>query len=204
LIRLINKIKKYNFTDACRKITYFLAGYLGALIHLFRKIRFYFFTKCWVKNILGTVYFSTITLHIKIGRNATFYPAIVLEIAENATLSIGDNFTLSYGAVIACNRSVTIGNFVMIGEYSSVRDTTHNHEYSNVPYIKQGDTSEEIFIGNNVWIGRGSIILAGSVIEDGVIIGAHSVVKGHLKAYCMYAGAPLKMIRELLPVQNPV
>jgi len=82
-----------------------------------------------------------------------------------------------------------------LNKYSFVngcRKITYVHtRYNAQPRIftwaiqQPGDKSEKIMIGSNVWIGRGSIILPGSVIEDGVIIGAHSVVKGHLKANCM-------------------
>ena len=192
-----NKLKKYSFTNACRKIAYVVLKYAKSILHFYRKCRFYFYTSCWVEHILGNVFFSTITMHVKIGKDACFYPAVVMEIAENASLVIGDNFTLSYGSIIACNYLIEIGNFVMVGEYSSIRDTTHNHAHSPVPYSSQGDISSKITIGNNVWIGRGTIILPGSVIEDGVIVGAHSVIKGNLKANCMYAGAPAKMIREM-------
>lgn len=197
LSRTVKKIKSYSFIDACRKIVYVLLRGVGNCIGLLRKLRFYFFTKCWVSNILGGVYFDSICNNMKLGKHATLYPHTVFEVAESAHLNVGENFTLSYGAVIACRHSITMGNFVMIGEYSSVRDTMHAQEYSAVPYSKQNDTSKEVIIGNNVWIGRGCIVLPGSIIEDGVIVGAHSLVKGVLRAHCIYAGTPLKLIREL-------
>jgi acetyltransferase-like isoleucine patch superfamily enzyme len=85
----------------------------------------------------------------------------------------------------------------MIGEYTSIRDTTHTYTDPSLPYCSQPDTSAEIIIGNNVWIGRGCIIFPGTVIEDGVIIGANSVVKGHLQAYSLFAGSPAKFLKVL-------
>lgn len=199
ITRVIRKLSTYSFADACRKITYFLLGYCKEFIHLFRKLRFNFYTKCWAENISGPVFISTIANKMQLGKRASIYPHAIFELSENAPLSIGNNFTLSYGAVIACHHSITIGDFVMIGEYSSVRDTTHNYNQPGIPYCRQGDSSAEIVIGNNVWIGRGCIILPGSIIEDGVIVGAHSVVKGRLNADSMYAGSPLKIIRTLGP-----
>jgi acetyltransferase-like isoleucine patch superfamily enzyme len=187
----------YSAEDTARKGVYVLIRWVRTVFHFFSKIRFWFFTKCWAGNVLGHVYFDTICHNMSVGKYATFYPNTVLELAENATLRIGDNFTLSYGAIIACRSSVTMGNFVMIGEYTSIRDTTHGYEPSGLPYSQQPDSHQPIIIGNNVWIGKGCIILPGTVIEDGVIVGAHSVVKGHLKASSMYAGAPVKLIREI-------
>jgi acetyltransferase-like isoleucine patch superfamily enzyme len=86
----------------------------------------------------------------------------------------------------------------MIGEYTSVRDTSHNYSSQGVPFMEQKDISQPIRIGNNVWIGRGCIIFPGTIIEDGVIVGSNSIVKGHLKANSIYAGAPLKLITQIL------
>ena len=49
---------------------------------------------------------------------------------------------------------------------------------------------------------KGRCYSACSIIEDGVIVGAHSLVKGYLKANCIYAGSPLKMIRQLIAGDN--
>lgn len=56
---------------------------------------------------------------------------------------------------------------------------------------------DEIFIGNNVWIGANSTILQGAHIEDNCIIAAHSVVlKGHYPAGSTLAGVPAKVIKS--------
>lgn len=49
-------------------------------------------------------------------------------------------------------------------------------------------------IGNNVFIGYGSVVLCGSEIGDNVIIGSQSVVRGKLEANSVYAGVPAKRI----------
>jgi galactoside O-acetyltransferase len=45
-------------------------------------------------------------------------------------------------------------------------------------------------------IGAGSIILPGSIIQEGVAIGANSLVKGECRAWSIYAGSPVKFIKE--------
>ncbi len=195
--RNFKKLRSYSFLDATRKVVWFVWCRFKKLPRFFQQLRFYFYTKCWVENIYGSVYFNTICNNVIIGSDATIYPKTVFEFTENASLVIGNSFTLSYGAILAVRHSIKIGNYVMIGEYSSIRDTTHTYETSAIPYCKQPDKFEEIIIGDNVWIGRGCVILPGTVIENGVIVGAHSVVKGTLKSNCIYAGAPLKLIREI-------
>ena len=52
-----------------------------------------------------------------------------------------------------------------------------------------------ITIEDDVWIGAGVIILDGSTIKKGCVIGAGSMVNGETEAYGVYAGNPLQFIK---------
>ena len=195
--RFRNYWKKYGPTNIFRKFLFLVLMKVDSIFHFFRKLRFYFRTSCWVNYIMRRVVLRGIGNTISIGKDAAIYENVVFEISEAARLRIGDHFILSYGGLIACHFDVEIGNHVMIGEYTSIRDTSHDYATEGISFIFQKDIPEAIRIGNNVWIGRGCIILPGTVIEDGVIIGANSVVKGYLRANGIYAGAPLKMVRQV-------
>ena len=53
----------------------------------------------------------------------------------------------------------------------------------------------EVIIGNDVWIGHGSTLLAGVTIGDGAIIAAGSVVVKDVPAYAVVGGVPAKVIK---------
>lgn len=53
-----------------------------------------------------------------------------------------------------------------------------------------------VTIGNNVFIGAGSIILPGVTIGDNVIIGAGSVVSGDIPSDSVAVGTPARRIRS--------
>jgi len=53
----------------------------------------------------------------------------------------------------------------------------------------------DIHIGNDVWLGYRSVILAGVTIGDGAIVGAYSVVTKNVPPYTIVAGNPAKEIR---------
>ena len=59
------------------------------------------------------------------------------------------------------------------------------------------DIIKPITIGNNVYIGTGSIILPGVTVGDNVIIGAGSIVTKDLESNAVYAGIPAKRIKSL-------
>lgn len=102
---------------------------------------------------------------------------------------------LSHSVLIACEESISIGSNVQIGEQTSIRDSTHDFKAGGI-MMEQPDIRKPITIGNNVWIGKGCLICEGAVIEDGVVVGAHSIVKGILLRDHVYAGAPAKLIRK--------
>ena len=54
-----------------------------------------------------------------------------------------------------------------------------------------------ITIGDNCWIGGGSIICPGVTIGDNVVVGAGSVVVKDVPSNVVVAGNPAKIIREL-------
>lgn len=56
--------------------------------------------------------------------------------------------------------------------------------------------NEITYIGNDVWIGYGAIIMSGVKINDGSIIAAGSVVTHDTEPYSIYAGVPAKKIKN--------
>ncbi len=55
----------------------------------------------------------------------------------------------------------------------------------------KGDT----VIGNDVWLGRNSVVMPGVKIGDGAIIAAYSTVTKDVPAYTVYGGNPAKFIK---------
>ena len=54
-----------------------------------------------------------------------------------------------------------------------------------------------MIIGNNVWIGGGSIILPGITVGDNTTIGAGSVVTKDVPSNVLALGNPCRVIRNL-------
>ena len=51
-------------------------------------------------------------------------------------------------------------------------------------------------VGNDVWIGRNSVILPGVHIGDGAVIAAQSVVSRDVPPYTVYGGNPSRFLKE--------
>lgn len=70
------------------------------------------------------------------------------------------------------------------GQFFGVGDR-NAHEWS------RGD----VIIGNDVWIGEDALILSGTRIGDGAVVGARSLVKGEVPPYAVVAGNPARVVR---------
>lgn len=64
------------------------------------------------------------------------------------------------------------------------------------PHLSQLPRKGDIVIGNDVWIGRCSVILPGVTIGDGAIIGAYSLVAGDVEPYSVIGGNPARLIKK--------
>jgi acetyltransferase-like isoleucine patch superfamily enzyme len=113
-------------------------------------------------------------------------------------LRIGADVFMNRNFQLACFSRIDIGDSVRFGERVSVHD--ENHVVEPVP-IKSGArntyVARPITIENDVWIGANTVVLGGSVIGQGTVIGANSVVRGVIPAFVIAAGSPAVVIRSL-------
>jgi len=110
-------------------------------------------------------------------------------------ISFGDRVYLNINCTLLDGGKIVIGNDVLIGP--NVQILTVNHPMSSKQRLARTNLVQDVFVGNNVWIGAGAIILPGVSIADGVVIGAGSVVTKNLEAYSLYVGNPASKLKNL-------
>lgn len=64
------------------------------------------------------------------------------------------------------------------------------------PHLSQLPFKGDIVVGNDVWIGRESVIMPGIQIGDGAIVAACSVVTRDVEPYTLVGGNPARLIRK--------
>lgn len=114
---------------------------------------------------------------------------------------IGSGNGVSIGSYCQINEkvrldNVTIGNNVMIARECIVLGKTHLNDDVNVPMAEQGRSEAySSFIEDDVWLGLRVIVMPGTRIGKGSIIGAGAVVTKDIPPYTVWGGVPAKLIK---------
>ena len=118
------------------------------------------------------------------------------------TLYIGKNCEMGDMTHIVARERVEIGDNVLIASKCFISDTSHgvyngeSQDSPNIPPNKRDLATDPVKIGNNVWIGENVVVLPGTQIGSGCIIGANSVVKGAFGDAVIVAGVPGRVIKR--------
>ena len=108
---------------------------------------------------------------------------------------IGENCYINSGTVLYSGNGIMIGNNVLIASNCTLAATGHQYLDRRTTIRSQGfpESRGGIVVKNDVWIGANSVILDGSTIHEGAVVGANSLVKGELLAFGIYFGSPVKL-----------
>ena len=129
----------------------------------------------------------------KMGNDVVITPPFWCDYGYN--IIVGDFFYSNHNMVITDGAKVTFGDNVFIAPNCCF--TTAEHAID--PEMRKAgvEIAKSITIGNNVWIGAGSTILAGVEIGDNTVIGAGSVVTKSIPSNAVAVGVPCKVMRRI-------
>ncbi|WP_036877798.1 acyltransferase [Xylanibacter oryzae] len=153
--------------------------------------------------------------YLKIGADCIIQGNFIFE-SEQGSVIIGNHSYIGNSTFIS-RSSIVVGNNVTIAWGCTIYD----HDSHSLSYLKRrtdisdelydirhgenfiknkdwGDVATEpIVINDDSWIGMNCIILKGVVIGKGSIIGAGSVVTHDVPDFCVAAGNPAKVVKQL-------
>ena len=118
---------------------------------------------------------------------------------RGATIKIGKNLRMS-GATIYARCSITIGDNVLLGGGVKVYDTDFHsldHNFRGTSDDKANTKNAPVVIGDDVFVGAGTIVLKGVKIGSRAIVGAGSFVTKDIPEGEIWAGNPAKFIRKI-------
>lgn len=163
-----------------------------------------------IKN-LGFRSFGT---NVLISDKASIYNAKNISIGNNVRiddfciLSAGvGGITLNNYIHIACYTSligksnITMDDFSVLSSKVAVYSSTDDFsgEYMISPMCKSEDSrvkSAPVYIGKHTVVGTGSVILPGATVNEGVALGAMTLLKTKTKEFSIYVGNPARYLRQ--------
>ena len=132
----------------------------------------------------------------KIGKSKIHSTVII---RQGERVIIGDNCLINHNNVLQAGKvsgKIIIGNYVQTGPNVMIFAFNHSIEKNNVPMIEQDYYDADVIIEDDVWIGAGTVILAGVKIGSGCVIGAGSVVTKNVPSNSIVAGVPAKFVKD--------
>lgn len=163
---------------------------------------------------LAVMGFASVGSNVRISDKASFYGTSRIFLGND--VRIDDFCVLSAGeggirignhvhvAVYSCligAGAITLADFANISSRVAIYSSSDDYSGATmtnptVPDEFKAVEHAPVSIGRHVVIGSGSLVLPGAVLEDGVAVGALSMMCGYSPEFGIYAGIPAQRIRE--------
>ncbi|MGM0421076.1 MAG: maltose acetyltransferase domain-containing protein [Bacillota bacterium] len=129
----------------------------------------------------------------KAGKNYFIEPTFRCDYGYN--IQIGDNFYMNFDCIMLDVCEIKIGANCQIGP--GVHIYTATHPLDAKERNSGAELGKPVTIGDNVWIGGGSIINPGVKIGDNVVIASGSIITKNIKTNLVVGGNPAQTIKKL-------
>lgn len=120
---------------------------------------------------------------MKIGKGSRIYMKCIIRSPWN--IEIGNNTVINENCVLDGRGGISIGDNVSISLFTTILSASHDRKSESFEYIKK-----KVVIENNVWIGVRAVVLEGTVLKKGCVLGAASSLKGDTEEGYIYVGVP--------------
>lgn len=133
---------------------------------------------------------------MKLGSFVETREGVVLKNAGQ--LEIGNVILLSNNTIIHCTERITLADDVGIGERTTIVDSAHDVDGSDVYWRDQPVGTEPVSIGANTTTFANSVVMRGSHVGRNSVVAAGAIVTGGTHPdNVILAGAPARVLREV-------
>ncbi len=113
----------------------------------------------------------------------------------NSRIAIGDGTTMTTPTIVCSEAGrVQLGRDCMVAMNTCIRNSD-GHAIFDVPTGRRINPAADVTIGDHVWLGIRTLVLKGSRIGDGAIVGANALVSGEIPPASLAVGSPARAIR---------
>lgn len=150
-------------------------------------------------SVLADIEPSVRGSHVCIGSHTVIDSFVKIKPAGGlGNIDIGQHSTINSGCVLYSGNGIRIGNHVLIAANCTLAAVNHAFRDKGILISQQGFGEDRggITIEDDVWIGANCVLLDGTILRRGCVVGAGSVVRGELPAYSICYGSPAMVMGE--------
>lgn len=129
---------------------------------------------------------------LNLGPNTSISYGADVEVFQNATLTFKGHGGSNIGLTVICGNHIEFGDGVMMGRHVTVRDNNGSHYINRQGY----KNSMPVIIGDKAWLCESCTIMNGVKVGDGAIVGAKAFVISKVPAHSMVSGHPAQVVDE--------
>lgn len=166
------------------------------------------------REVIESMGFAAVGDKVTISDRASFYNCASISIGSNVRIDdfcvvsaglggivIGDYVHVAVGATLIGAGKITLSDFCNLSSRVSVYSSSDDYSGATmtnptIPSEYSGVVSAGVFLGKHVIVGCGSVILPGVTLEEGVAVGALSLINRDCAAFGIYAGSPARRVQE--------
>lgn len=150
------------------------------------------------------------TARIALGNNVRIDDFCVLA-AGPGGIMLGNNVHIAVGSSLIGAGRIILSDFSGLSSRVSIYSSSDDYSGASMtnPTVPSDYTSvhhADVVVGKHVIVGCGSVVLPGVTLEEGVAVGALSLVNKSCKAFGIYSGNPARRIsarkRDLLDLER--
>lgn len=158
--------------------------------------------------------FASLGKNVLISDRASFYGISRISMGNNVRIDdfcvlaagvggilIGNYIHIAVGSSLIGAGAIVMSDFSGLSSRVSIYSSSDDYTGATmtnptVPSKYTGVTHAAVNIGRHVIVGSGSVILPGVVLEEGVAVGALSLVSKNCSSFGIYVGNPARRIAE--------
>ena len=117
--------------------------------------------------------------------------------SNTSAIIIGNNVSINGVSITSRSKSIFIGNNVKIAPNCIIVDSDFHCLEKEKRTEPCAERDKDVYISDDVWIGMNCTVLKGITIGKNTIVGANSLVNKSLDENAIYAGNPIRKIKNL-------
>jgi len=149
------------------------------------------------------------TRHVSIGHDVMILTGVWLAAERPAwdrpgpALRIGDRVGVRAWCTISASESIEIEDDVILAAGVTVVDSNHTWRAGHANVLYNPVDTAPVRIGAGTWVAERAVILPGSDVGRGCVIGANSVVNGVIPDHSVAVGSPARVVSDTRHLREP-